>query len=514
MLALSADERGSGLRRCAMGVVVRTALEGTGSSGVPHRLLGLARPIGIALGLALLGAPALGADPVVSTSPSTGTAATSPPASIGPTPSLPGGFPRCRDVTKLAADPSLYRDEPIYVANEMPTAEVARWARTQPGFEELWIDRDHLGWISVGFSQGAEARQEDIERLFPDDGVVAVAVPVTKRELRRLQRQVGGSLSEVTSSWTTSASVHEGIVEVGVGALTDEVLAFLEERFAGQPLCVDGPDPATLPSPGPQTQKGDGWRLLGADRVGKTYRTGIAWDDSSLVRLWRRSGLPGDPPAVDFEREVAVWFAHVYGSSCPNQRLDDVLVDTERALLYPFIVDPDAPVMCTDDANPFAFVVAVDRAALPDAPFAIQLGPEDPPSGAPRERTIVEADLRQPGAVARPGDVHPDRAHRRQNVLTSGGVVEPGYAQPYRFDVRCGIEWLGEVNGIQWRADSGEGDGSKVPPAWQALVAPDGTMEVSLLLLIDPDPRVEVTAEGFTIGYIPSLERPPACPPA
>jgi hypothetical protein len=247
--------------------------------------------------------------------------------------------------------------------------------------------------------------------------------------------------------------------------------------------------------------------------VGKTYRTGIAWDGPSLRRLWQRSGLPGDPPPVDLEREVAVWFAHVYGSSCPNQRLDDVVVDHAQALLYPLIVDPDAPLFCTDDANPFAFVVAVEREKLPTAPFIIQLGPEDPPVGAPRERTVVEADLSQPGAVAGPGDVHRDREHRQENVVTTGGVIEPGYAQPYRFDVRCGIEWLGEVNGIQWRADLAEGDRREVPGAWLPLVDPDGTLEVSLLLRIDPDPLVEVTAEGLTIGYAPSLEPPPTCSP-
>lgn len=475
--------------------------------------------------VSLSGGPTLAAEPTSSEAPSAsmvGATTSVPPATAAtsPTPAatFPGGFPRCRDVQPISADPSLYRDEPIYVANEMPTAEVQQWARTQPGFEELWIDRDHLGWISVGFSEDAAARQADIERLFPDDGVVAVAVPHTRRELRRLQREVGDSLSDVARSWATSASVHQGVVSVEVGALTDEVLAFLQERFAGQPLCVDGPDPSTLPSPGPQPRAGEGWRLLGAERVGKTYRTGIAWDDASLERLWTRSGLPGDPPTVDFEREVAIWFAHVYGGSCPDQRLDDVIVDRERALLYPLIVDAAGALFCTDDANPFAFVVAVERSRLPVGPFTIQLDANEPPAGAPRERTVVDVDLSGPGATAGPGEVHRDRAHRGENVMTSGGFAEPGFAQAYRFDVGCGIAWLGVVNDVGWVVEptdpsAGTAAGTGLPPAWQPLVAADGTLEVSLLLLTDPQPRVTVSANGLTVAYRPSTEPPPGCPP-
>jgi hypothetical protein len=244
--------------------------------------------------------------------------------------------------------------------------------------------------------------------------------------------------------------------------------------------------------------------------VGSTYRTGIATDARSLGRLWKRSGIRGTVPEVDFEREVAVWFGHVYGGSCPNQRLDDVVVDETRALVYPLIVDPDAPLFCTDDANPYAFVVAVERDALPAGPFVIQLDADDPPVGAPRERTVVEVDLSKPGAVAEPGDVHRDREHREENVLQSGGVMEPGYPQPYRLDASCGIEWLGEVNAIDWRADLAGGSPG-VPEAWQALVEDDGSIEVSLLLTVEPEPRIEASANGHTVGYRPSTTAPPDC---
>jgi hypothetical protein len=89
--------------------------------------------------------------------------------------------------------------------------------------------------------------------------------------------------------------------------------------------------------------------------------------------------------------------------------------------------------------------------------------------------------------------------------------MEPGFPQPYRFDVSCGIGWLGEVNAIDWRGELAEGDATGVPEAWQPLVEADGTLEVSLLLLVEPEPRIEVTANHHTVGYRPSTEPPPDC---
>ena len=113
--------------------------------------------------------------------------------------------------------------------------------------------------------------------------------------------------------------------------------------------------------------------------------------------------------------------------------------------------------------------------------------------------------------MAGPGDVHRDRAHREENVLETGGVTEPGFARPYRLDVSCGIDWLGEVNAIDWRADLAAGEATGIPEAWQPLVEADGTLEVSLLLLVEPEPRIEMTANGHTVSYRPSTEPPPDC---
>jgi len=67
-----------------------------------------------------------------------------------PTPHPPAALegssiPLCGAVEPTYADPELYRDSPIDVANEMPTGKIRRWARFKPGFVDLWIDRDHNG---------------------------------------------------------------------------------------------------------------------------------------------------------------------------------------------------------------------------------------------------------------------------------------------------------------------------------------------------------------------------------
>lgn len=429
-------------------------------------------------------------------------------------PGTPGesstSIPLCESVPRVSAPADWYRDSPIYVANEQPTEAVRAWAAGKPGFEEIWIDRDHLGWITVAFSVDAEARQAELEELFPDAGVVAVEVDWTMEELEEVQQRVHDELGPLFPV-SSGIFVSQGVVGIGLGVLEDEHIAAIEERFGGQPICVEGADPADVPSQGPQPQGGEGWRLLADQRgVGQPYRTGIATDQASYDRLWTDIGLSGAPPPVDFESDVVIWFGAVYGGTCPIQ-LNDVVIDEQRALVHADIVLVGSPMACTDDANPHAYLVAVERGRLPSAPFAIQLGADDPPAAAPEERTLVDVDLSRPGSVAGPGDVHGDPSLPEPYVLESGSVIEPGYPAPYRMFVHCGIEWLGILNDVAWRADPNEGNLKGVPPPWEAIVDADLTLELSVVLETDPEPVIEATANGHTVTYRPTTEEPPGC---
>jgi hypothetical protein len=442
-------------------------------------------------------------------------AACQPSGSVEESPGVagPGALPftRCSDVPLLSADPGLYRDTPIYVGNEMPADEVRAWAAGKPGFEEIWIDRDRLGWITVAFSADADARQAELAKLFPGVGVVAVEVDWTMAELEALQRRIGEALGEAmdVSTWI---SVQQGVVGVGVGVLEPERIAAVEQLVGDAPICIDGLDQANVPATGPQQPDGDGWRLLADEAgAGHPYRTGIAFDEDSYARLWTESGVTDPPPPVDFNSEVVVWFGAVYGLSCPDLRLDDIVVDRERAIVHAEIVHTEPATACTADANPRAYLVALERVCLPVGPFWIQLGAADPPGGVPEERTIVEVDLSAPGAVAQPEQVHPDQRVPGPQPNLSGGFIETGYEALYRMSVHCGVEWLGELNAVTWRTDVPAGSVDFIPPEWEPAVDPAEQIDLVLLMEAGPIPTITATANGHSVLYRATAEEPPGC---
>ena len=412
------------------------------------------------------------------------------------------GIPRCEDVPLIEVSAET-AGGPIYAGNEMPTAAVRRWARQRPAFETIWIDRSLGGWIVVAFSADAADRQAELVDAFPEVGVVAVEVPYRLRDLKRLQRSAQDALGDVVPQLSSGIDVRKGVVTLGVGVVTDEVRQVVAARLPGEPVCLEGLDPNEAPIPGPQPLAGDGWRLLADEKdVGSAYRTGIATDGEGLVRLWDTIGLTTPLPEVDFVSEVVIWFGAVFGSSCPTIRLDDVVIAGDVVHAEVVLVNP--PSACTADARAHAYVVAVERSRLPVGPFVVQLDADGPPPGAPEERTVVQVDLSRPSAVATPDDVGADPNLPKPHVLTSGAVVEPGYPMPFALDVRCGIEWLGEVNGLTWRSST------PIPAVWTDLVE-DQVLILSIELAIEPSPSISATAGEATVLYEPTTDPIPGC---
>jgi hypothetical protein len=316
------------------------------------------------------------------------------------------GLDACDALPRLEAPADQYRDDPVYVGNEMPVDRVEAWARTRPGYQDVWIDREHRGWITVAFTGDVEARRVELREELPDVGAVAVEARTTVAERQRTREEVGQVLGTLEVEGASGDDITKGVVMFHLGVLRTEVLDALEP-FAGAPVCFDGTLPEDAVEDGPQPRSGDGWRLLLDQEPALPYRTGVATTEEQYERLWADAELRGDRPPVDFSREVVVWFGAVFGSSCPI-RMDDVVVDDEARLVHAAIVVPGNPDACTDDANGRAFVVALERARLPEGPFAVQLGPDDPPSGVPEERTLVDADLRAAGSAARDDQIGPD----------------------------------------------------------------------------------------------------------
>lgn len=429
--------------------------------------------------------------------------------STGPNLGLTGSIPRCNTVPQITARPELYRSAPIYVSNEMPTDQVLAWASGKPGFEEIWIDRDHLGWITVAFSRDADARQAELAHDLPGVGVVAVGVPWTKAELEALQAKVMTEGMPLVGG--SGILVNHGVVEIYVPVLKPDVVAQIDAKFGGLRVCIDGLDPADAPKEGSQRASGEGWRLVAdQDGIGGPYRTGIAADEASLAAMWSAIRLAGSAPDIDFDTEVVIWFGAVHGSSCPRLRLDDVVVDQGRSIVYPVITYLDVGA-CTADAIGHAYVVAFERSGLPHGPFTIQLQAEEPPPGAIEEKTIVDADLSAPGSTLTPDQLHSAPPVDDDPRVESGDIMEPNIPWRYRFSVACGIGWLGEFNDVWWRTDVPAGANLFVPEEWQSLVEGDGAIEVEVLLLLEPSPAITVTAGSHSVTYHPSPEEAPAC---
>jgi hypothetical protein len=78
-------------------------------------------------------------------------------------------------------------------------------------------------------------------------------------------------------------------------------------------------------------------------------------------------------------------------------------------------------------------------------------------------------------------------------------------------NVHCGIEWLGELNNVSWRADVPAGVTDYVPPEWQAAVDANQTIEFSILMEEGPEPTITATANGHSVIYRATAENPPGC---
>ena len=436
--------------------------------------------------------------------PVTGPGSTEPVDTTATTTLDPAGLgeeilSRCHETPLPSADLSFYRDTPKYVGNEMPVDEVRRWATGQPGFVDIWIDRDHYGWVAVGFTVNAAERQAEIQELFPDDGVVAVQLDWTPGELVELEDRVHSELDGVVELLGTSVDELRGYVSITVPVLEDEVLATIAGRFPGERICVDGLEPEDVVPAGPQPQEGDGWRLLiDHDEVGFPYEVGIAWDSESLDTLLDSiSGLGDVDFDVDFETEIVIWFGAVHGSSCPNLRLDDVVVDGDT--LYAEVVNTDNAMACTSDAIPHTYLVAVEREVLPAAPFHVALSTEPWV-----ERVVVEADLRQPGSTASPDQVFADPDPPGREPEGSGVIIETGFPWEYTVDLACGFEAIGEINSFHWVTNE------EISETWLDAAAGAKTVVVEVLLQEGPEPTLEVTFQGETVAYQPTND--PGCP--
>ena len=83
--------------------------------------------------------------------------------------------------------------------------------------------------------------------------------------------------------------------------------------------------------------------------------------------------------------------------------------------------------------------------------------------------------------------------------------LEPGVPTRSSIYMHCGIEWLGEYNGLIWHTPD------PAPAEWQDLVGTVESLPVELVLTTGAGAEIEATAFGATVTYRPTSEPIPGC---
>jgi hypothetical protein len=403
----------------------------------------------------------------------------------------------CEDVGHPTAPEDWYADSPIYAGNDMPIEQVRSFASGLAGYENIWIDREHNGWVTVGFVDAdVQSHQRLLEEEFPNAGVVAVEMPYTYAELDRIRERIHQTLPDDMDA--SNMFETRGVVTIWVGRLSPERVAVVEGIVGDDPACLEGLDPATTPEPGPQPEGGDGWTYLAEVDSMLGERPTVAADAGTLAGVWEELGGEGPAPSVDFEARIVVGFAVLYSGSCPVTRFDDVVVDDD--LVHPVISHISDSQFCTADGNPRTYLIAIERKILPQPPFRISYDKD----------TVLEVrvtvDLRQPGSVAAEGDIEHVTAERPRTATPTPLVIETGFPWPFTIDVSCGIEYLGVINGVGWHI----ADDTALPVEWEEATT-EGLLDVELLIKEGPEPSLTATAGGTDILYLPGADEGDPC---
>ena len=303
--------------------------------------------------------------------------------SIDPTDEVP--------VAPGEAEPPARPDGPPGLPEEAIAALVAYGAQHADTFGGLYIDPPGGRSVVMLFTGDLAEHELAVNEILPGTRVRQVRFTEAERVLQRaeLGRELFGR--EGIELMSTSVDVIRNVVEVALKSDDPTLEQVLE---AAHPGMVDA---SVFPFAGPwaNVEAGDGWRLLAAGaQAAEAYNVRAATTAEEWDALWDAISLDGDQPVVDLDSEVVVSFGHGLSQSCPELRLD--AVEVEDATVYSVTSDPLAPRSCTLDLSTAAvFVVALERAALPDDGFIARLSREGGPGPCPDcgFTPVLEVDL-------------------------------------------------------------------------------------------------------------------------
>jgi hypothetical protein len=276
--------------------------------------------------------------------------------------------------------------------------EITVYAETLAGFEALWTNPERDRWIHVGFvGTDVLQRQQQLEQAFPEEGVVAVALDHTARQLTALAAELKPQLPEGMSVYSTN--VRAGTIDIWVGKVTDEHRTLLGSLSDKYPLCAAGLVGEQIGEPGPQLLAGNGWRYLAEADNNLHQLIRVVTTDEDLEDLWDEIEPAARLPRIDWYKDVVVAFEIGYSGSCPDTRFEGVIAEGGQlvaVVINPTLLEGLPPATCTGDYNPRIYVVSVARDQLPPPPFVVKSGPEV------EQEVIANVDLREPGTTLQP----------------------------------------------------------------------------------------------------------------
>ncbi len=277
----------------------------------------------------------------------------SPPPTTSPLPTTPGAPP----------------DEPGQVVQAYGDAHPDEFAG-------VYFDLENGDRLVARFTGNLDVHQQALDALLgsPDRVLVQGAV-FTAAALQRIVDAIFSHHQQLADQGINLLSGGVDVIgnQVQVGAKSDDPQAKSTLQGYGPPGTIVA---VVYPADKPWTQpsEGPGWRLLGAFDSDLPYTVAVATDRPGLMTEWERYGLPGAPPAWDPSREVVLILSDAHGSSCPELRLDGVVMDVAARLVYGEFSDPYQPRACTADlAGGKTFVMAVEKDLLPPSPFTLRL---------------------------------------------------------------------------------------------------------------------------------------------
>ena len=291
-------------------------------------------------------------------------------------------------IREVAADPNSIESELGILVTLEEAAELADMLRdpvarlnaygtkNASSFGGLMIDPPGGNRYVMFFTGDLERHRTEATALLGAPRVEVRLCQFTESELKDLMDVIVQELGQAEDPQLLSVALdtRNNRVVVEAKSNTPGIQQDLETRYGPAAAVVIHP----LPGPWANRESGAGWRLLASGILrgnsDEAYRVHVATTPDEWQGLWQLLDGVNEAPFLDLGTEMAVSFAHGIGSSCPEVRLDDVGFDFDDRVVYSVTSDPLAPRGCTDDlAGAAYFVVALDRATVPDSPFTVQL---------------------------------------------------------------------------------------------------------------------------------------------